>query len=383
MTEHDRIDRQPRRLGRWLAAAVALLVVAGAAFWAGRVTLQGPSDGQQTQLAPVLAEVTEQTVGKVLRYNVTVTRSRTPVVANMMVGMVTKVAKAGKFGVGEVVYAVDAIPVRVVAGTTPFYRSLSIGAKGSDVAQLRAALHKLGYLSISSGSSYDQSTSRAVKAWQRALGIPQTGTVDKGELIAVAKLPASLSLDTKILRRGALLQGGEQALFSNTGTPTFALELSQSEAEQVSIDAAITVNSDDASWPAKITKSEQLSDGTTRFSLAAPKGGVVCGDECGKLPAGSSKLYLLSKISVVEPQTGPAVPVAAITTQADGSTTVMVAGTNGDLEQRSVTVKGSQDGVAVVEGVQVGESVQVLSGTTQTAPAATSSTSGPTATSTP
>jgi peptidoglycan hydrolase-like protein with peptidoglycan-binding domain len=330
-----------------------------------------------------LAEVTEQTVGKVLRYNVTVTRSRTPVVANMMVGMVTKVAKAGKFGVGEVVYAVDAIPVRVVAGTTPFYRSLSIGAKGSDVAQLRAALHKLGYLSISSGSSYDQSTSRAVKAWQRALGIPQTGTVDKGELIAVAKLPASLSLDTKILRRGALLQGGEQALFSNTGTPTFALELSQSEAEQVSIDAAITVNSDDASWPAKITKSEQLSDGTTRFSLAAPKGGVVCGDECGKLPAGSSKLYLLSKISVVEPQTGPAVPVAAITTQADGSTTVMVAGTNGDLEQRSVTVKGSQDGVAVVEGVQVGESVQVLSGTTQTAPAATSSTSGPTATSTP
>jgi len=65
-------------------------------------------------------------------------------------------------------------------------------------------------------------------------------------------------------------------------------------------------------------------------------------------------------VAVVKPATGPAVPVAAITTQADGRTTVLMVDGSGARAEREVRVKASQDGVAIVDGVKVGERVQVL-----------------------
>lgn len=366
-----------RRAGRWLIACLTLVLVAGAAFWAGRVTLREPEGVPTSDASSVVVTVTEQTVGKVLRYNVTVTRSRTPVAVNTLAGVVTRAGASGTFDVGGVLYAVDAVPVRVVAGTFPFYRDLARGARGQDVAQLRTALHRLGHLSAAAGSAYDDATVRAVERWQRALGLSVTGTIRRGELVAVPQLPTSLALDSAVLRVGGVLAGGETVVFRHAGEPRFSLQLGNTEASQVPLDATITITHQQSTWQARITDTKQLQDASTEFTLAAPDGGTVCGKQCGTLPAGVETIYLLSSVSIVPAVSGPGVPVAAVITKPDGSTVVMVVGQDDSRTERPVTVKGSQDGIAVVEGLRVGERVQVFGSTPATPGATPNGTSSP------
>jgi len=297
-------------------------------------------------------------VGKSFQYNVTVTRDRTAVAVNMLSGVVTSVSKSGSFKVGAVLYRVDGVPVRVVQGSMPYYRSLSQGISGSDVSQLKAALRSLKYLSGSSGNKFDAATYRAVRAWQKALGMAQSGVIGRGELVAVPKLPAVLTLDAS-LWKGAVLSGGEKVLFINAGTPRFVLELGATEALQIAADTTLTVKSGDASWPAVVTGQEQTESGTVQFDLASPDGGVVCADQCDILPADQATTYLLSQVSVVAPVSGPGVPVSAIITKVDGTTVVYV-DDNGARVETPVTVLGSQDGIAVVDGVQDGQQVFVF-----------------------
>jgi len=266
------------------------------------------------------------------------------------------------------------VPVRVVQGSTPFFRDLRQGQSGADVAALKAALRSMKLLSGSTTNKFDLATFRAVKAWQKKLGVAESGVVGRGELVAVGKLPAVLTLDAS-LWKGAVLSGGEKVVFLNAGTPVFSLELGATEALQISGDASVMVTSGDVSWPAVVTGQEQTESGTVRFSLAAPDGGVVCGDQCDVIPADQETIYLLSKISVVPPVSGPGVPVAAISTLPDGSTVVYV-DDNGVRTQRSVTVLGSQDGVAVVSGVDVGEQVYVFAGASTDAPQPSSTETG-------
>ena len=88
---------------------------------------------------------------------------------------------------------------------------------------------------------------------------------------------------------------------------------------------------------------------------------MVCGEDCDTLPADATT-SLLSQVSVVPPVSGPVVPVSALRTQPDGAATVTVV-RDGAAEDRTVTVLGSADGLAVVDGVDAGEQVRVLNGT--------------------
>ena len=362
---------------RLLVLVVVLVLMVGGGFWAGRVTLRAPAPVVVDDPSGLLVSVVDQTVGKSFQYNVSVSRDRTPVAVNVLAGVVTGVSPSGLFDVGGVLYWVDGVPVRVVEGLTPFYRDLASGARGADVGELRDALHTMGFLAASGGLTFDAATVKAVKAWQKQLGVTQSGVVRFGELVAVGRLPAVLTLDVS-LWVGGVLSGGERVVFDNAGVPTFVLELGATEAQQITADATVEVMSGGYSWPAVITGQSQTPSGTVQFSLAAPDGGVVCGDDCDVLPADQETIYLLSRVSVVPPVSGPGVPVAAITTKVDGSTVVFV-DDNGIRVETPVTVLGSQDGVAVVDGVTDGQRVYVFgdagSGTGVTVPSA--SRSGP------
>ncbi|MFZ1412296.1 MAG: peptidoglycan-binding domain-containing protein, partial [Micropruina sp.] len=222
------------------------------------------------------------------------------------------------------------------------------------------ALQRLGYLKDASGSRFDWWTKRAVQQWQRKLGVPQSGEVALGELVAAPKLPSTLLIDDLVAQLGVSLVGGERIVSGASGTPVFTLALQTDQAKLVPMGATLTVHYQDFAWPAAITGSGTDANEQVVLSLAAPGGGVVCGKQCGSLPAATS--YLLSEVAVVPPTTGPAVPVAAITTQANGTTTVQIVDPAGARTERTVTVTASQDGVAIVTGVSIGERVQVLSG---------------------
>lgn len=94
----------------------------------------------------------------------------------------------------------------------------------------------------------------------------------------------------------------------------------------------------------------------TEFLLTAPDGGEVCGADCGILP-NDPQLTLRSQVVVVPRVSGTTVPAAALHTRADGTAYVVT-----DAGEVDVTIKGSGQGVAVVEGVPPGTRVQVVSG---------------------
>jgi peptidoglycan hydrolase-like protein with peptidoglycan-binding domain len=60
---------------------------------------------------------------------------------------------------------------------------LSVHAKGRDVLQFEENLSAMGYQGFTVDETYSSSTARAVKQWQRDLGIAQTGAVMMGRVI--------------------------------------------------------------------------------------------------------------------------------------------------------------------------------------------------------
>jgi len=322
----------------------------------------------------VVATVTEQTVGRQLDWNVTVEQPRRLLAVNELTGVVTEIGKTTAVGNGDVLYRVGNVPVRAVEGNVPFYRDLQAGSVGQDVRQLEGVLVALGLLD-SADATYTDRTAGAVKAWQAELGTSQTGAVAQGELVAVPTLPAAVVLDEKLLLVGGRLGGSEQVVFGAVGDPVFALILNEMQARLVPTGASVAMTYQGKRWQAIVTESETDENGQTRLVLTAPGGGPVCGADCGLVSTGST-VSIPSKVSVVEPATGPAIPVAAIQTLADGTAKVIIVSDSGERSDRTVEVLGSQDGTAVVQGVVVGERVQVLAGQGP-APAQPSASSSP------
>lgn len=88
---------------------------------------------------------------------------------------------------GGVLYTVDGSPVVDLDGSLPAWRSMSASSSdGADIAQLEAALVALGYdpeHAVSVDAHFDSATRTMVKAWQRGLGMEQSGTVSLGSVV--------------------------------------------------------------------------------------------------------------------------------------------------------------------------------------------------------
>lgn len=109
-------------------------------------------------------------------------------VINRASGTYTRLPDAGdNVACGEVLYRVNDKPVLLLCGSTPAYRSLSEGDRGSDVAELNANLVRLGYatraqLDQSSGH-FSSETASALEKLQSKLGEDQTGSLKLGKAV--------------------------------------------------------------------------------------------------------------------------------------------------------------------------------------------------------
>lgn len=83
------------------------------------------------------------------------------------------------------VYSVSGVPVPLLYGSVAAYRAFSIGmSAGGDVAELTHDLIALGYgAGLKEGDQYSAATAAAVKRWQAALGLAQTGDILLGEVV--------------------------------------------------------------------------------------------------------------------------------------------------------------------------------------------------------
>jgi peptidoglycan hydrolase-like protein with peptidoglycan-binding domain len=241
-----------------------------------------------------------------------------------------------------------------VEGDVPFYRELGLGLVGQDVRQLQAALVALGYLRIEPDGRFEASTAAGVREWRRELGLAEDDRVALGELIAVADLPRIVTVGVEI-EVGRLASVGSEALFVLSEEPTFELPLTEAQAQAIDPAATLVVVHEGLEWPAVITATRDEADrGQVILQLAGSDGGPVCGEACDTLPtAGRSQLR--GRIVSVPPTSGPAVPVSALQTDADGTAWVRLE-TGG---RREVEVLASAGGLAVVDGIEIGERLRV------------------------
>lgn len=345
--------------GRLLLGLVGLAVVAGLAFWAGRVSLEPAEVVVQTPDASVLVEVVEQEVGQVLTLTTTVTRPSRPLAVNAVPGVVRAVAEDGEHGQGDVLYRVGGAAVILVQGETPFWRDLAEDSTGSDVRQVQQLLNAQG-AELPVDGVWGSEMTEAVEEWQGELGADVTGVLPLGHLVAAPELPVSVSIDGEVAWPGAVLSGGEPVVSVAAGEPTFLMEVNDTQAEMISTGTTVTVKHETFRWEGVIAESVTTELGVN-LSVLGPDGGLVCGTDCAALPA-TGDVFLLTDVAVIPPVSGPVVPVAAITTRPDGSTSVDVMGQDGTVTTQAVTVLTVADGIAVVDGVQAGQQVRVLGG---------------------
>lgn len=136
-------------------------------------------------------------------------------------------------------YALDGKDVRLMYGTEPMYRALKKGDEGTDVEQLKANLIALGYGGgITGDEDFTQGTVEAVKRWQKAHGLKQTGTTGP-EQIAFAPGPVRVqSAEAAVGDRAA---PGQQILATTSSERVVQLQVKVSEAALVKRDGKVSV----------------------------------------------------------------------------------------------------------------------------------------------
>ncbi|MCG8914305.1 peptidoglycan-binding protein [Actinokineospora sp. PR83] len=179
----------PRRRRRWPLALAAVLAVAGTA---GVVVFTGvvarPATARSTAPAPAVVAVTRSDLVDRIKVDGTVGHGEAVPLTGRRPGTVTALPQPGAVvDRGQSLYSVDEVGVPVLFGTTPMYRELAEGAKpGADVKMVQENLLALGYRETGSPDGvFGAGTTRALKRWQRARGVEQTGRLGPGDVVVV------------------------------------------------------------------------------------------------------------------------------------------------------------------------------------------------------
>ena len=351
---------------RLLTALIGLALLAGAVgvgWWAGREALVPPEDPLGGVVEPVTYTVVEGRVGRSLTFTAVAEWELVPLARTVAAGTVTSVAvvDGDMVRAGDTIMAVDLRPVVVAVGSTPMFRDLADEAEGPDVAQLQSFLAAQGFYEGEIDGVFGRVLRDAIKAWQKTVGVPDDGVVRRSDLVFIDSLPARVALSTEV-NVGALLSGGEQAIWLIPDEPMFRIPLTIDQRTLVPLSSPVFVSFPDGVWAAHtVAAVEQVERGQLDLILAGADGGPVCGSDCASWLSLTDRTDFRAEVVVIPETIGTVVPVAAITTGPSGEPHVTLP----DGITRMVVVVESSDGLAVVAGVTVGEVLLLPFTTTQ------------------
>lgn len=338
---------------RGIATILLALVVLAGVFWAGYTVGSPTVAPTEDAAAPTTVKATSGTIEHKIVLTTSVSRRALPLTVNALDGYVLKVTDASTVSQGDMLYQVGARPVFAVVGDTPFWRDLAPGDAGEDVAQLNQMLVDTGHLA-EPGQKFTEATRAAMKALLAGHGAGFDDVVPVGQLVAIPSEATPIMIDSSVLYPGARLSGGEQAVSVLDRDPTFAMVVTPTQAGMIPPGTPVQIHQGELAWDGVIGQSSTVDEGVS-LELLAADGGPICGGECDALPP-TATASLLTDVILVPPATGVTIPVAAISTHADGTTSVTrLAGE--DEESVNVTVVGVSGGIAVVEGVQEGDTI--------------------------
>lgn len=356
-TEPTATTETRRRWPWWVIGGLLLAAVAGGVGWAAASVL-APSEDVLDATPFTYVSVEDGEVGASISLNAVAAWTPVPVGVNRAAGVVTGVAVAAGDEVvqGSTLYEIDLRPVVVAQGEVPAFRSIGEGAEGPDVAQLQTMLAATGAYRGPADGKAGAGTIAAIRAWQKGVGMPQTGVVEAGDVIFVPALPTRVALDSDIVARGATLSGGEEVLRGLPPSPDFVVPVTETQAGMMPAGTRVEITSPEGDmWVGlAATQAADPESGTVEVALEGDGGGAICGDQCGQVPV-TGEALLASRIVAVPTVEGLVVPSAALVTGADGQVVVI----DDKGERIPVSVVSSARGMSVVEGVDQGVRVRV------------------------
>lgn len=175
-----------RRALAWTGGAVAVVLLAGGGALGVLQPWRAQASNTPEQKPPTTVVVERTTLTADLVLNGTLSYGDAVALQGRS-GTVTKLPSAGtEVAVGQSLYEVDGRPVIAVRGDRPFWRSLTEGIDdGPDVQQFEQFLTDSGYGDLTVDQEFTWATAAAVKDWQESLGLPRTGSVELGDIVAV------------------------------------------------------------------------------------------------------------------------------------------------------------------------------------------------------
>jgi peptidoglycan hydrolase-like protein with peptidoglycan-binding domain len=343
-----------------LLVAAALLAAGTAIGWAAGTVFAPPADVVDSTPFTT-AEVVEGEVGSSFSVNTVAEWEPVPVASNLASGTVTSIAlKPGEeVRPGSPLYSVNLRRVVIAEGAIPAFRAMSFGDRGADIGQLQALLAALGYYHGSTDGSFGSGTATAVRTWQRSVGLDSTGVVQLGDVVFVPRLPARVTLDPKVISRGASLSGGEPAIFALPESPSFRVPVTKAQAAKMPNGTRVDVTGPDQHvWVGVVVDQEPQKQGDDVDVVLAGVGDApLCGSDCDSIGVAAQSV-LPSKVVTLETVRGLTVPSAALLSKPDGTIAVI----EEDGTEHPVTVVASAEGISVVEGISAGSNVRVPAG---------------------
>ena len=348
-------DRAAGTAARRTGAVVVVAVAVFAGVWAGRTVLAPPADPFDAS-TPVIYEVVEGSIGRSLPTTALAQWDLIVVASAAGEGTVTSVdlADGSQVGAGDVVATIDLRPVVVAEGEVPAFRAMAEGTRGGDVTQLQRLLAGLGFAVDATGVFDEQQTTAAVSDWQSTLGVDPDGQVALGDVVFVEDLPGRMAIAPGI-RRGTRVGAGAPLLLAVPSEPRWWMLLTREQSSQVRPGTSVVVGIGGTAVQAAIARIvEDVDQGRFEAEIAASDGGPLCPAGCADVVPVDEEIHVFpAALELIAERTGPVVPIAALASTPDGRSVV----TMPDGTERTVTIVGASAGLAIIDGVDVGEAI--------------------------
>ncbi len=268
-------------------------------------------------------------------------------------GVVTEIsAPFGQLSSGSVLLRLNERPMVVIPGVIPAFRAMSVGTRGRDVGALQDYLTGLDYRVATDRNSFTRTTAAAVRAWQTAIGLTPTGSVELGDVLIVeADAIGRPFRFSETVYVGSPVSPGTVLIELLADSPSLAIPFGGTPPAQLKegLEGSATFPGGEKR-PVIISGFESAQD--RQLATLASQDGQLCPPAvCLSLVPALGSHPVTVAFTLVPRTTGPLVPAGAIQTDSiDGSFVVLADGT-----RRPVRLVVADGGLAIVDGITVGE----------------------------
>jgi hypothetical protein len=235
---------------RWVAPAVIVLVAAGIVGAGAAGLFKGAAPGTDGGGADrtSTALVTRRTLVSQTEVNGTLEDAGSYSVVNQASGTLTRLPRVGKVvRQGQALYQVDGLPVVLLYGDVPAWRTLKAGMTGRDVRELNAALVRLGYATpaaLGARSAWDyfsSETAYALEQFQAQLGF--THHTDSLSLGQAVFLPSAVKITAwaSAIAPGVTAAPGTALMTATSDFPLVTIALDTSQQAEVKAGDTVSV----------------------------------------------------------------------------------------------------------------------------------------------